>query len=200
MSAGPASAFDGKCWLAHPSPDQLPARRQTEQVLLVSTVVEPGVSRADARARIRTHLRDSIAQWLGLPLTAISLASTPGHAPKLWIEGQNKPGVSFSHEVGLSVAVVNLSGLVGVDVMTVQNVPDWLTVARDYLSPTVTYRLQATPQRSRALAFAKAWCQHEALLKLHGRHLTEWAEHSEPAGSSVELELLPGLACALALL
>ncbi|WP_164708159.1 4'-phosphopantetheinyl transferase superfamily protein, partial [Pseudomonas viridiflava] len=95
---------------------------------------------------------------------------------------------------------VNLSGLVGVDVMTVQNVPDWQTVARDYLGPTVTHRLQETPEGARNLALANAWCQHEALSKLLGRHLIEWTEHSRSEGSLVELELLPGLAGALAML
>ena len=200
MSHLPAGAFKSKGWFAHPQPDHLPRRRHCEQVLLVSTLVEPSASRADARARIRGHLRQCLAQWLGLPHDAITLASIPGHPPRLWIEGLKEPGLSFSHETGLSVAAVNLSGLVGVDVMTVQNVPDWQTVARDYLGPTVTHRLQEAPEGARNLAFANAWCQHEALLKLHGRHLIEWTEHSRSEGSLVELELLPGLAGALAML
>ncbi|WP_122697970.1 4'-phosphopantetheinyl transferase superfamily protein, partial [Pseudomonas viridiflava] len=96
----------------------------------------------------------------------ITLAVIPGQLRLSWIEGLSEAGLSFSHESGLSVAAVNLSGLVGVDVMTVQNVPDWQTVARDYLGPTVTHRLQETPEGARNLAFANAWCQHEALLKL----------------------------------
>ncbi|SHN12437.1 4'-phosphopantetheinyl transferase [Pseudomonas asturiensis] len=189
MNTRPVGVLCGKDWLAHPQPDHLPLARQREHVLLVSTLIEPGTSRAEVRDHIRRHLRDSLTQWLGLPLEAITLISLPGHAPRLLIEGLTEPGLSISHENGLSVAAVNLDGPVGIDVMKTQDVAHWQTVALDYLGPQITCELLSTPETLRPLAFVKAWCQREALLKLHGQPLSEWTEHRPLAGKLVEVEL-----------
>lgn len=158
-------------------------------VLLVSCVTRPGSARDDARNRIRACTRKAVGQWLELPSDAITFISTPGVAPLLMIDGLPEPGFSISHEAGFSLAAVNLNGAVGVDLMQVQPVPDWQIVARDYLGPDVGARLRDVSEAMRPVAFAKAWCEREAFLKLHGRELGEWAEVGQLEGVGIEVEL-----------
>ncbi|MDU8498579.1 4'-phosphopantetheinyl transferase superfamily protein [Pseudomonas syringae] len=158
-------------------------------VLLVGCVTSPGSARDDARNRIRACARIAVEQWLELPSDAITFISTPGVAPRLMIDGLPEPGFSISHEAGFSVAAVNLNGAVGVDLMQVQPVPDWQVVARDYFGPDVVARLMGTSDELRPAAFAKAWCDREAFLKLHGRELGEWLEVGQLEGVGIEVEL-----------
>jgi 4'-phosphopantetheinyl transferase len=91
------------------------------------------------------------------------------------------PGISISHDGPFSVAAIHQHGLVGVDVMRVQEVPDWRAIARDYLPPHVYDRLYACAQAQRALVLARAWTELEARLKCHGRQLSEWHGLALPA-------------------
>jgi 4'-phosphopantetheinyl transferase len=133
-------------------------------------------SRAAARARVRGALREVLGQMAGLAPDAIVIQSTPGCAPALSFPGRHgpAPGISISHDEPLSLAAIHLHGPVGVDLMRVQDIPDWRAVAHDYLGPHATALLDAAPAAERAAAFARAWSAHEARLKCHGLQLTEW--------------------------
>ncbi|WP_024656263.1 4'-phosphopantetheinyl transferase superfamily protein [Pseudomonas syringae USA007] len=158
-------------------------------VLLVSCLIKPGTTRVEARDRIRSCVREALVEWLGLSLYAITFNSIPGHAPRLIIDGLPEPGFSISHEVGLSLAAVNLQGPVGIDVMQVQDVADWQVVAQDYLGPHVAAGLMNMSEATRPGAFARAWCEREALLKLHGCELAEWGAMERLDGVGVEVDL-----------
>ena len=164
-------------------------------LLLISMTTDPSASRAQARLGIRAHLRDALGEWLDLKPHAITFISEPGKPPRVIIDGEPEPGLSISHETGLSLAAVNLQGPVGVDLMKPQDIADWLIVSKDYLGPTITCQLLATPDTQRTLAFTKAWCQREALLKLHGQPLMESAALPVLAGCVGQIDLpLPWVA------
>jgi 4'-phosphopantetheinyl transferase len=129
--------------------------------------------RAEARSRIRAAVREAAAQWLKLDIGAISVESTPGVPPRLLLAGR-AACLSFSHDEGISLAAIGLHGAVGVDVMRVQDIPDWFILARDYLGPQVAEALSAAPADQRPLALAKAWTAREAALKCVGLPLAEW--------------------------
>ena len=129
--------------------------------------------RAEARLRIRATVRAAAAQWLKMDIESISVESTPGAAPRLLLAGR-PAGMSFSHDEGLSLAAIGLHGPVGIDVMRVQDIPDWEQVARDYLGPDVAQELAACSDAQRPLALAQAWTAREAALKCAGRQLAEW--------------------------
>ncbi|WP_338681736.1 4'-phosphopantetheinyl transferase superfamily protein [Janthinobacterium sp. TB1-E2] len=129
--------------------------------------------RLEARLRIRAAVREAAAHWLKLDIEAISVASTPGAPPRLLFPG-GVAGLSFSHDEGLSLAAINLQGAVGVDVMRVQDIADWFTLARDYLGPQVAEALSTCTDAQRPLALAQAWTAREAALKCAGRQLAEW--------------------------
>lgn len=135
----------------------------------------PGAQRAAARAQIRRATQEALAALLGISIDDIRIASTPGKPPAITLAGGNrKIGCSFAHEDGYALAAINLDGAIGVDLMRVQDIPDWQAVARDYLGPAATAALQATPAGDRPRAFAFAWTRREAALKCHGQQLAEW--------------------------
>ena len=129
--------------------------------------------RLEARLRIRDAAREAVAQWLKLDIETISVESTPGAPPRLLFPG-GVAGLSFSHDEGISLAAIGLHGPVGIDVMRVQDIPDWFILARDYLGPQVAEVLSACPAGQRPLALAQAWTAREAALKCAGRQLAEW--------------------------
>ncbi|MDN2712279.1 4'-phosphopantetheinyl transferase superfamily protein [Janthinobacterium sp. SUN118] len=140
--------------------------------LLVIGIPAP-TSRPEARRRLRLAVREAVARWLKLDIAAIALESTPGNPPRLLLAGRTA-GLSFSHDEGISLAAIGLHGAVGIDVMRVQDIPDWANLARDYLGPLVTRELAACPAAQRPLRLAQAWTAREAALKCAGLPLAEW--------------------------
>ncbi|MCD5995789.1 4'-phosphopantetheinyl transferase superfamily protein [Pseudomonas sp. CDFA 602] len=169
-------------------------------VLLVSAVTGHNTSRIDARALIRARLCAALACALQVPPVHVTFISTAGCRPRVLIEGWPEPGLSISHDAGLSLAAVNLHGTVGVDLMRVQCVPDWQQVARDYLGDEVAGRLLETCDALRPQAFSSAWCQREAVLKLSGQPLAEWTHAAAPACSVFQIALPNPFVGALALM
>ena len=140
-------------------------------VLVIGTVPPP--SRMAPRTRLRQAVREAAAQWLKVDIESIAVESTPGDPPRLLLAG-GVVGLSFSHDEGISLAAVHLHGAVGIDVMRVQDVPDWANLARDYLGPQVAEKLAACPDAQRPLRLAQAWTAREAALKCAGLPLMEW--------------------------
>ncbi|WP_425251891.1 4'-phosphopantetheinyl transferase family protein [Janthinobacterium sp. NFX145] len=157
----------------------------TDDVLVIGIVPPP--SRMEARAQLRQAVREALAQWLKLDSEAISMESTPGAPPRLLFPG-GVAGLSFSHDEGISLAAIGLHGPVGIDVMRVQDIPDWFNLARDYLGPHVAEALSACTDAQRPLALAQAWTAREAALKCAGLQLAEW-EGAAPACLSHALPL-----------
>jgi 4'-phosphopantetheinyl transferase len=143
----------------------------TDGVLVIG--IAAVLPRAEARSRIRAAVREAAAQWLKLDIAAISVESTPGTPPRLLLAGR-AAGLSFSHDEGISLAAVHLHGAAGIDVMRVQDIPDWFSLARDYLGLQVTEELAACADAQRPLRLAQAWTAREAALKCAGRQLAEW--------------------------
>jgi 4'-phosphopantetheinyl transferase len=161
----------------HPWPGPLPqwGGRVLDPVLVISIVHADGATREGARIRIRAAVREALAQALGIAIERIAVHSTPGSAPRLEIEKWPlTPGLSISHAGVFSLAAINPDGAVGLDLMEVQATTDWARVAHDYLGMATAIRLAASPDTERPLAFAQAWTEREACLKLHGEPLAEW--------------------------
>jgi 4'-phosphopantetheinyl transferase len=140
--------------------------------------------RQAARRHMRHALCETLAQLYGLDVPQIMIHFSAGRAPAvsfLGAPGMVPPGISISHDGPLSLAAIHLHGLVGVDLMQVQEVPDWQQVARDYLPPHVLDLLSATQASDRPRVLARAWTELEARLKCHGRQLTEWSGLALPA-------------------
>lgn len=169
-----------------------PAQLAAPDGVLVIGVDGDG-ARAQARTRVRAALQDALGQLAG---GAWRIHGTPGSAP--WARGpqDRRAGVSISHEGALSLGAVHLHGAVGVDLMRVTLPPDWRQVARDYLGPDHTARLDGT-----AAAFCAAWSAHEAMRKCLGQPLREWDGGADLARCRVvTLDLPAGVCGALALM
>jgi 4'-phosphopantetheinyl transferase len=137
-----------------------------------------------ARRAIRQALREAIAQLYGMQSADIMIQFSPGVSPAVSFSGPagaRPPGISISHDATLSLAAIHPNGAVGIDVMQVQDVDDWRAVARDYLGAAALADIEAASSAEQAAAFARAWAEHEARLKCHGRQLAEWAGHTLPA-------------------
>jgi 4'-phosphopantetheinyl transferase len=165
----------------------------------LASIVHPwGTTRIQARERARMALRELVASTWQLELARITLACTPGSAPRLLLDGApTQAGVSLAHEGLLSLAAFHADGAVGVDVMRVQLTDDWHSVARDYLGPAVAAMLDATPPAARAQAFARAWTAREACLKCLGLGLSEWTALPDRFDTE-DLDAAPGYVGTLA--
>lgn len=146
--------------------------------------VEGNGERQLARRRTRLALCEAIAQLYGLDVAQIMVHFSAGRAPAVSFSGVPQlvaPGISISHDGRLSVAAIHQHGLVGVDLMRVQDVQDWRAIARDYLPPHVRDQLEMAAPAQRPLLLARAWTEQEARLKCHGRQLSEWSGLALPA-------------------
>nr|WP_314559985.1 4'-phosphopantetheinyl transferase superfamily protein [uncultured Pseudomonas sp.] len=174
-----------------------PARWQNG-ILLIGLRHAPGIARDTARVRVRQAVSEALQQLLEVPRCRIDVHSPTGHAPQIHVQGHSDVGLSISHDRDFSVAAVHMHGPVGVDVMAVQNTPDWQSVTSDYLGPHVMARLCAASQAQRAHLFTRAWCEHEARLKCAGLALSEWSPQTQRAACIHALALPAGLVGALA--
>jgi 4'-phosphopantetheinyl transferase len=150
--------------------------------------------RQSARRRTRQALCEALAQLYGLQVAQIMIHFSAGRAPAVsFLEASQvvAPGISISHDGPLSVAAIHQHGLVGVDLMRVQEVPEWRAIARDYLPPHVRDRLETAEPGQRPWLLARAWTEQEARLKCHGRQLSEWSGLALPAQCH-ELDLPDG--------
>jgi 4'-phosphopantetheinyl transferase len=144
--------------------------------------------RARARAQIREALQQALAAVLRLAPEAVGIASTAGQPPRIVLAGDACViGCSFAHENSYALAAINLHGAVGVDLMRVQDITDWQTVARDYLGPAACAALLDTAAADRPRVLAQAWTRREAALKYSGQQLGEW--RADIGGSSTPLAI-----------
>jgi 4'-phosphopantetheinyl transferase len=146
-----------------------------------------------ARSRVRQALREALGILLGLPPERVPLISRPGQAIRLGSPWSHI-GLSVSHEPGLTLAAIHLQGTVGVDLMRVEQNPEWLTdwqsVAHDYLGPRATERIANQAPSHLAHAFANEWTRAEACLKCHSMQLQEWTPALERSYMSCKLFVL----------
>jgi 4'-phosphopantetheinyl transferase len=144
-------------------------------LLVISTVNFAGDGREAARARIRAAVCEALAASLGLDAVQVTVESIAGSAPRLLVNGAaSAMGISISHAGAMSVAAISGAGAVGVDLMEVHDISDWARVAHDYLGMATACRLAAAVPADRPRAFAQAWAEREAHLKLLGQPLAEW--------------------------
>jgi 4'-phosphopantetheinyl transferase len=161
----------------HAWPGQLPA--WDGEVLVISIVNPAGATRDAARAAIRAAARDALAQSLGIAPDQVVVESRPGTVPRILIDGKPSTiGLSISHAGALSIAAFNPAGAIGIDLMEVTLVSDWARVAHDYLGMATACRLASMPAADLPRAFAQAWSEREAHLKLLGQPLAEWTPSS----------------------
>jgi 4'-phosphopantetheinyl transferase len=142
---------------------------------LVCLTHGPEQTRTDARAQIRLALQNMVAEQLNVNVERVAITSTPGEAPQLLLDAMpHAGGISLAHDGNKSIAAWYAHGAVGIDIMQVQDTPDWRQVAGDYLGPGVLAELGNAPDAERPRAFARAWTQREACLKYLGQPLSEW--------------------------
>ena len=160
MMAGPASVL------------RWPASFDAAQERLIVAVDTPDTPiRETARQQVRDVLREILGD--------VELISRPGQPIR--VAGQVKtPGISVSHEAGLSLVAVHFGGPVGIDLLRMPEYPDWraelLTLAVDYLGPIIARQIAALPPIEQLACFASAWTRHEARLKCLGLGLEEWSD------------------------
>lgn len=146
---------------------------------LVFSIATPDISIRDtARELARQALREVLGILLDRAPETVPLVSRPGLPIRLDIPGLHA-GLSVSHEPGLTVAAIHLAGAVGIDLMRVEQGPDWLSdweaLARDYLGRQASDRIARQPPTERVRAFAREWTRFEASLKCLAMPLQEWS-------------------------
>lgn len=173
--------------------------RTLHGVTIVDVAHGDGVSRPEARLRIRAAALEAAAGLLGVAATRLTWHPAPGSPPQLLVDRQASGlRLSITHAARLSLAAMRFGAPVGIDLMEVEDVPDWRAVTLDYLGPQMLAHLAALPEVQRMPALAHAWTAREAALKSHGLQLQEWRADSPPC-TLFPLHLWPGHAACLAL-
>lgn len=176
----------------HPWPGPAPAPQDGLFVLFLRTETR----RDTARVQVRQAAREALAAALHRPLGDIGINSTPGSPPRITLAGDACAiGCSFAHEDAYALAAINLHGTIGVDLMRVQDIPDWQAVARDYLGPAASATLLAASAAERPRAFARAWTRREAALKRSGQQLAEWKTDNNDATIMLSLPVAELVGC-----
>jgi 4'-phosphopantetheinyl transferase len=197
--------------IVHPWPQArtagIAALRAGEAFIAISVATPETSIRGEARELIRAALRDMLGALAGCPPQSVRLISQPGQPLHADLDLPNSPGVSVSHEAGLSLAAIHLHGAIGIDLMRVENradrMPDRDRVAQDYLGAAASRRIALQPPALRPLAFAREWTRYEASLKCLGLPVAECDPVLERALDNcrvVDLALPDGLAGAIATL
>lgn len=173
--------------------------RRSDANPIVFGIATPDILIRDtARELARKALREVLGVLLGRPPETVLLVSRPGHPIRLDIPGLHA-GLSVSHEPGLTIAAIHLGGAVGIDLMRVEQGPDWLSdwepVARDYLGQQASDRIARQPPAERLRAFGCEWTRFEASLKCLAMPLQEWSpalEHELMCCRLFDLDLPDG--------
>ena len=178
---------------------------------IVFSIATPDTSIRDtSRELVRQALREVLGVLLDRAPETVPLVSSPGHPIRLDMPGLDA-GLSVSHEPGLTIAAIYLEGPVGIDLMRVEQDPDWLSdwlsegnaLARDYLGQQAGDRIASQPPAQRARAFAREWTRFEASLKCLTMPLQEWSpalEHELMRCRLFDLDLPDGFIGSLAVL
>jgi 4'-phosphopantetheinyl transferase len=198
--------------IVHPWPQRRDAgiaALHAGQAFIAISVATPDTSiRDEARERIRAALRDLLGALANCPPQSVRLISQPGQPLRAALDLAGRaPGLSVSHEAGLSLAAIHLHGAIGIDLMRVEHRADWMpdrdTVAQDYLGAAASRRIALQPPALRPLAFAREWTRYEASLKCLGLPVAECNPILERALDNccaTDLALPEGLVGALATL
>jgi len=134
-----------------------------------------GRPRAEARKEVRTLLRRLLASWTGLSPEMVPLQETP--SGPVW---QGEPherllDFSLSYIKDEAWVAVRRGGIIGLDAMRLEPVPEAEAMAQTYFDPADRAKLRESSDSVRG--FALAWTQLEARCKCLKRGLTEWSEY-----------------------
>lgn len=142
--------------------------------------VRTGSSRAEARLKVRTVLRQVLASWSHPALDDLPLKETPrGPAWEGRLLG-DALDVSLSYAASEAWIALSRGGLIGVDIMRLEPVPEAEAIAQTYFGPADRSALRQSTDPIRD--FALAWTQLEARCKCLKQGLTEWSEPSATQG------------------
>jgi len=159
---------------------------KTQELLIVAVDTKNTPIRESARQLVRSVLREILGD--------VELISDPGQPIRL-ARPDSRLGISVSHENGLSLLAINLSGPVGIDLLRTPDSTDCQaqipTLAGDYLGPEAARRIANLPPGEQMLAFTQAWTAHEAGLKCWGRALGEWNVTLEKELAACRMHPLP---------
>jgi 4'-phosphopantetheinyl transferase len=146
-------------------------------LLVIGLQTPPAKQRQEARQLVRVAIQEVLALLLHCAASEIDLLTQAGQAIKLLNAHQNI-GLSISHEVGLSLFAINMYGPIGIDLIAINSVPNDLelrTLAIEYLGVKVAEGILSEPIERHKEAFAMAWTEFEASLKVKGEALIEWS-------------------------
>jgi 4'-phosphopantetheinyl transferase len=146
-------------------------------LIVIALQTLPTTQREEARRLIRSVIQEVLASLLNCPISEIRLLSKTGQAI-MFLNENHDIGLSISHESRLSLVAINMKGRVGVDLMSMESIPDYeelQMIANEYLSEKVGGSIFRQPLESQKETFAHAWTAFEASLKLKGEALIEWS-------------------------
>ncbi len=149
---------------------------------LISLALRPGLPRAEARKLSRAKLQEALQHHFGCDANAVSIETASGNAPVVTVERQ-RVHVSFSYENDWAFIALDVRSPIGIDVTFLNHEAEWIEecvrVAKEFLPPAISRKIEGLAGLERATAFAEEWALHEAKLKCMGLPLQEWTSELE---------------------
>jgi len=183
----------------------LPLRTPTARPTLCSGRPEiwllRGAGRDGLRRAAHRHLEDVLTDYLG-PVASPIAVHGRNMAPQIVARWQGSPlYASLSYAGDCALMALCPDARVGVDIVYIEDQPDQVQVARDFLDPQLAASLVYQDAEARAIAFARAWAEMEARSKCLGLGLEEWSRTRAQALARPQLRTLtapPGYVAAAA--
>jgi hypothetical protein len=144
-----------------------------DKIFLLAGITPAASSRPAARQELRTVLQRILAAWSQLLPEQLSLDES--------VRGPVWRGQLGGHSLDISLSYAEdegwigllRGGLIGVDAMQIQRIPEAEGVALHYLGRTAMIAIQQATDPP--MAFAVAWTGLEARIKCLKRTLNEWS-------------------------
>lgn len=184
-------------------PNDASKLRVENGLLVIALRTSLTTKREEARQHIRIVIQEALALLLNCATSEIRLLSHAGQAIKLANAG-HKIGLSISHESGISLATFNMHGLVGIDLIAIDSIPEpeeLRIITTEYLGIKVAEYISRQPVETQKKEFAMVWTAFEASLKLKGETLVEWSAERDAQLkniSTIRLNLAEGYIGAIA--
>ena len=184
-------------------PNDASKLRVENGLLVIALRTSLTTKREEARQHIRIVIQEVLALLLNCAASEIRLLSQAGQAIKL-VNAGHKIGLSISHESGISLATFNMHGLIGIDLIAIDSIPEpeeLRIITTEYLGIKVAEYIFKLPVETQKKEFAMVWTAFEASLKLKGETLVEWSAERDAQLkniSTIRLNLAEGYIGAIA--
>lgn len=129
----------------------------------------------------RGILRTLLSGYTGIPAAEVAFRYGMYGKPELGAHDGRQLHFNVAHTEALALFAFAWSGLVGIDVEHLRELPDWESIVRTCFPEDDRAKVRAAAPEARRLEFFRAWTRQEARLKALGRGIGGLGSSITPA-------------------